>query len=169
MSLSPADRSGVLCRFREKGWESFVGRAERCLGRRYMAHAINASRAVPYEEYRDCCGNFTRNGKLNDQHQNAFLVKGRVANTIFSNQLVCTPKNRTADGDYKCDCSRRPWRLAALKRNRVFEVRGTESDFFMEFGNKMEQRRYCVRLNPAALRWIESGTVTLLFLNHIPL
>ena len=48
-------------------------------------------------------------------------------------------------------------------------MRGTEPDFLMVFGNKMGQRRYCVRLNPAALRWIESGTVTLLFLNHIPL
>lgn len=65
-----------------------------------------------------------------------------MANSIFSERLVCTPKNRTANGgDYKRSCSRRPWRLTALKRDRIFEVRSTEPDFLMEFRTKMGQWR----------------------------
>jgi hypothetical protein len=48
--------------------------------------------------------------------------------------------NATAQGDFGG--------LAALERNRIFELRGTEPDFLMEFRTKLQQRR-----------WIESDTV----------
>jgi hypothetical protein len=63
------------------------GRAERCLGRKYIAHAINVPTAVPYEEYRNC-GNFTCNVRL---------LKGHAAS--FSDSLVCTQAGGTVKDD----------------------------------------------------------------------
>jgi hypothetical protein len=76
LSLSSADKLNLVCcvgsdagrRLRE-GLGKLCGRTERCLGRRYMACAINASRAT---RRRDRCDNFTRNGKLNDQYTKYF-------------------------------------------------------------------------------------------------
>jgi hypothetical protein len=55
--------------------------------------------------------------------------------------------NATAQGDFGG--------LAALERNRIFELRGTEPDFLMEFRTKLGQRR-----------WIESDTVCFFFKSH---
>jgi hypothetical protein len=48
--------------------------------------------------------------------------------------------NATAQGDFDG--------LAALRRNRIFELRGAEPDFLMEFKTKLGQRF-----------WIEADTV----------
>ena len=76
----------------------------------------------------------------------------RAASPPLSETRILWPAvtiNAAAQGDFG--------RLAALERNRIFELCGTEPDFLMEFRTKLRQRR-----------WVESDTVYF-FLNHIPL
>ncbi len=76
-----------------EGLGKLCARAERCLGHRYstrhvqlMAPGLFVTKKLS-EEYRDC-GNFTRNGNLNDQHPYLRLLEGHAANSIFSDRLV---------------------------------------------------------------------------------